>query len=221
VNSKETNPAVVVRPPRIDDIPALTDLHLACFGPDEHVPVLLGRDYIKASYQWLLNDEDCYSLVADLDGRIIGVVGVCDGPYTLSMFMACLPEMGRSFLRSPGLALEKRLWRRLTRQSADTEVSRKLAAEQEIAQVTIIAVDGANRSMGIFPALVDAVQARSRERGSRAIQSGVYKFNQPSRKAFTKVGWSETPELETNDTVFFLHYIDPQLPRELGIRPAA
>ena len=133
------------------------------------------------------------------------------------MFIACLPELIRSLLRSPRLLAEKRLWHRMSRRAATSESGEQFASQPDIAQITIVAIDAGHRGLGIFPALIAATQTSSKDRGSRAIQSGVYKFNQSSRRAFIKAGWIETPELETNDTVFFLHYVDPGLPRALSI----
>lgn len=217
MNGEKYLPGLIVRAATMDDIPALTELHLTSFRPEEHVLVMLGREYVRATYRWLLTSRNCYCLVADLNGRIIGLVGVCDGPYTRPMFLACLPEFVKSLLRSPQLLLQKKLWLRVLRHAEDSQIGREIAAHPDIAQITIVAVDAACRGLGVFPALIAAVQICSTSRGSRAIQSGVYKFNHPSRRAFVKAGWVETQELETGDTVFFLYYIDPHLPDDLGI----
>jgi GNAT superfamily N-acetyltransferase len=133
------------------------------------------------------------------------------------MFLACLPEFIRSLIRSPGLFVKKRLWDRLLRRSEASTEANRIVDYPGFAQLTIVAVDSKWRGTGIFAALVEAAKTYSRNRGSVAIRAGVYKFNQPSRRAFTKNGWIEMPELETIDTVFYAHYLDPELPNRLGI----
>jgi hypothetical protein len=72
------------------------------------------------------------------------------------------------------------------------------------------------RGNDVFPALIEATKTFSKARGSRAIRVGVYKTNTPCRRVFIKGGWTETPELETPDTVFYVAYLDADFPSELG-----
>lgn len=170
---------------------------------------MLGRDYVRALYRWLTTSNRGYCLVADLGGKIIGLVGVYDSSYTRPMFFACLPAMTRSILRRPRLLLEKRLWRRLFRRPDVASASKHIADRPGFAQILSVAVDAEYRHGGVFLALVEAAYTYSKNRGSRAIRSGVYKMNQPSRQAFEKAGWVEAPELATSDTVFYVRVIDP------------
>lgn len=217
MQAQNVAPAFLVRRATTEDLNRLTELHCDSFRPEDHVPVMLGKDYVRASYRWLLTSNQAYCLVADSDHKLIGMVAVCDGSYIRPMFLACLPEFIRSLLRSPRLIFEKRLWDRLLRRSETSEEGNRIADYPGFAQLTIIAVAAEYRGAGIFPALVEAAKTYSRNRGSVAIRAGVYKFNQPSRRAFTKNGWIETPELETSDTVFYVHYLDSDLPNRLGI----
>lgn len=213
----EENQEFVIRVATKSDIPVLTELHCASFRPQDHVPVMLGKDYVRATYEWLVGSEKSYCLVAESVGDVIGLIAVCDGSYTLSMFMACLPEFARSILRSPGLLLQRRLWDRLLRRPHTSKAGDLIANFPGIAQITIGAVDERWRGKGVFPSLVDATKSYSSERGSRAIRVGIYKSNQSSRRVFIKGDWVETPELETKDTVFYVYYIDPDLPTEIAV----
>lgn len=209
--------AFLVRRATTEDLDCLTELHCDSFRPEEHIPVILGKDYVRATYRWLTTSPQAFCLVAESGHKIIGMVAVCDGSYTRPMFLASLPEFMRSLLRSPRLIFETRLWDRLLRRSETSEEANRIADYPGFAQLTIVAVDSKWRGTGIFTALVEAAKTYSRNRGSVAIRAGVYKFNQPSRRAFTKNGWIEMPELETSDTVFYVHYLDPDLPNRLGI----
>lgn len=208
---------VSIRLATLADVDALTALHVASFTPDEHVPVMLGQNYVRATYVWQTTSNQAYVLVTEDWGKIVGLIAVCDGPFTRPMFLACFPELLRSLLRHPTLLFQKKLWRRLFRLPDVPKGKRRIAHYPGFAQMTIGAVDAQYRGKGIFPALVEATKTYSRDRGSKAIRAGIYKTNQPSRRVFIKGGWIETPELETKDTVFYVHYIDPDFSRKLGI----
>jgi GNAT superfamily N-acetyltransferase len=214
---EQTSP-FTIRLASAGDLDALTDLHCACFQAEDHVPMMLGRQYVRATYRWLITGGEAYALVADASGRIVGVVAVADRSFTKPMFKACLGEFVLSLLRHPWLLFEKKLWERLLRRSDDMAgPGERIAAYPGVAQMTIGAVDADYRGQGVFPALVEATKSVSRQRGSRAIRAGIYKPNTPSRRVFVKGGWIETPQLETSDTVFYMAYLDPALPAELGI----
>ena len=207
----------VIRLATSADIASLTELHCVSFQPEAHVPVMLGKDYVRATYRWLVQSDKAYCLVADAAEKIIGLVAVCDGPFTFPMFIASLPEFIKSLMHSPHLLFHKRLWNRLFRRPDISKTSKKISDYPGFAQMTIGAVDPACRGMGVFPALVEATKSYSKDRGSKAIRAGIYKTNQASRRVFVKGGWTETHELETKETVFYVHYIDPDFPNAIGI----
>ena len=207
----------LIRLAKGEDIGALTDLHIRSFHSDDHIPVMLGRDYVRATYRWLVNGENAYALVAEEAWKIIGLVAVCDGPFTGRMFKACLPELLKSLILNPKLLLNRRLWRRLFQRSANNKLSRRIVNCPRFAQMTIGAVDENYRGHGVFPALVDATKYYSRERGSRAIRAGVYKNNHSSRRVFIKGGWLEISELETVDVAYYVFFIDSICEKEIEI----
>jgi GNAT superfamily N-acetyltransferase len=178
---------------------------------------MLGKHYVRATYVWQITGKRSYVLVAEELGKIVGLIAVCDGPFTRPMFFACLPELIKSLVRSPGLLFQKKLWKRLFRRPDISKGNESIADYPGFAQMTIGVVDTEYRGMGVFPALVNATKIYSKTRGSKAIRAGIYKTNQPSRRVFIKGGWIETPELETIDTVFYVHYIDADFPNKLGI----
>ena len=208
---------VTIRLASSADLDAVTTLHCASFTPEDHVPVMLGERYVRATYRWQISGKQAYTLVAEMNNNIVGLVAVCDGPFTSPMFMTCLPVFFLSLLRNPRLLFRKKLWRRLFRRPDVSKSSRNIADYPGFAQMTIGAVDSSCRGKGIFPALVEETKTYSKARGSRAIRAGIYKSNTPSRRVFIKGGWIETPELETADTVFYVSYLDARFPAELGL----
>jgi hypothetical protein len=210
----------LIRLAGFDDVDALTDLHCASFTPQEHVPVMLGKRYVHATYRWLVSSDMTYVLVADADGQIVGLVAVADRSFTGLMFKACLKEFVHSIADNPSLLLNLDLWRRLFRRPDVSKQGRYMADYPGMAQMTIGAVDSNYRGQAIFPTLVEATRHHSKIRGSRAIRAGIYKSNMPSRRVFIKSGWVETRVLETSDTVFYVAYLDLSLPDELGFHVA-
>ncbi len=215
-----TENLISVRIATIEDVDDLTDLHYASFTPEEHVPVMLGKPYVRATYVWQTTGKHSYVLVAEELGKIVGLVAVCDGPFTRPMFMACLPEFLRSLVADPALIFKKKLWSRLFRRPDVSAGSKKLADYPGFAQMTIGVVDRNCRGKGVFPLLVAATKTYSKARGSRAIRAGIYKINVPSRRVFIKGAWIETKQLETPDTVFYVAYLDPLFVHEIGMRQA-
>jgi len=209
---------ISIRLATIADVDALTELHYASFTPDEHVPVMLGKPYVRATYVWQTTGKRSYVLVAEELGKIVGLVAVCDGPFTRPMFMACLPEFLRSLITHPTLIFKKKLWSRLFRRPDVSAGSQKIVDTPGFAQMTIGVVDQNCRGKGVFPSLVAATKVYSKARGSRAIRAGIYKTNVPSRRVFIKGEWIETLELQTPDTVFYVAYLDPLFMDELGMR---
>lgn len=197
------------------DVDQLTKLHMASFRPEEHVPVMLGERYVRATYRWLVEGKDAYALVSASGNKIAGVVGMCDIPFARPMFKACLGAFVLSLIQKPTLLFGTKLWKRLFRGSESSEIGKKIAHYPGVAQMTIGVVNAEFRGQGVFPALVEATKDFSRERGSRAIRAGVYKPNNASRRVFIKGGWIEMPELETSDTVFYMAYLDPTISAEL------
>jgi RimJ/RimL family protein N-acetyltransferase len=211
------NKSVFIRLVTLNDLEKVTDLHLASFRPEDHVPVILGPRYVKAIYRWQTRSPEAYTLVAEIDGKIVGLIGICDKPYARPMFIACIGEFIMSLLKKPTLLFQGKLWSRLLRDSKTSPKGKMIAGHSGMAQMTSGAVLADYRGNGVFPALVDATKSFSKARGSRAIRTGIYKANMSSRRVFIKCGWIETPELETSDTVSFVTYLDPDFQKELGV----
>jgi GNAT superfamily N-acetyltransferase len=205
-----------IRRAQASEIDRLTELHMAAFRPEDNIAVLLGRRYVWASYRWLVTSKRAYTLVAVAQDKIIGLVAVADIPFTKPMVKACLPEFLWSLALKPSLFFNKKLWWRLIRKEGQaTKIGKRIVNCPGMAQMTIGLVDKEFRGKSIFPTLIEATKDVSRSRGSRAIRAGIYKPNQQSRRCFEKVGWVETPELETVDLVFYMVYLDPNLAKEL------
>ncbi len=194
-----------------EDIDALTELHWACFQPDDHLPVILGKPYIRAMYRWQVSGKEAYMVVAESGGELIGFAGACDGPYRWLMLKACQGQLVISLVRNPLVLLNGRLWRHLfaSREALDREARRTLS-RPGVAHLTTGAVDARFRGKGIIRALVETLQAISRSRGSTALCVGVYRTNRAIRSAFARLSWTEVPVSETSELVYYITCLDSE-----------
>ena len=195
------------------DVEAMATLHLASFSPDEHLGVLLGPGFVRASYRWHVSGGTAYAIVAELDGRLVGLLGMCDGPFTTRMIRGCIPAFLGAIARRPRLLAERGLWSRLARAKASAEWVARFCSTPGVAQMTIGAVDGAARGHSVFPSLIARCEEISRSRGISAVRAGVYRSNAPCRRAFVKSGWTEVPALGSEETVYFVRVLRADLLR--------
>lgn len=205
------HPSFTIRLATPEDIDAVTELHWACFQPDEHLPVILGKPFIQAMYRWQVSAKEAYMVVAESGGELIGFAGACDGPYRWLMLKACQRQLVISLVRNPLVLLNRRLWRHLfaSREALDREARRTLI-RPGVAHLTTGAVDTRFRGMGIIRALVKTVQAISRSRGSEALCVGVYRTNHAIRRAFAKLSWTEVSVSKTSELVHYITYLDSE-----------
>jgi ribosomal protein S18 acetylase RimI-like enzyme len=213
----KTDGLYVIRLATVKDVVRMTNLHCASFQPEDHVPMMLGERYVQATYRWQVTSQTTYALVAEAGSKIVGLIAVSDGSFTRPMFKACLTELAASLMNHPALFFQPKLWQRLLRRSSHlNDQADKIAHYPGMSQMIIGAVDTGYRGKGVFPALIEATTHESKKRGSRAIRAGVYKHNLPVQRAFIKAGWDESPIFETEDTKFYIYFIDPDLRAELG-----
>ncbi|MBN1828336.1 MAG: GNAT family N-acetyltransferase [Deltaproteobacteria bacterium] len=186
------------------------------FTPEDNIPALLGPRYVRATYRWFVISKRAYTLIAVARGNVVGLVAVTDTSFTTPLFRASFLELLRSLAKKPLILFQKRLWQRLARgDKSSTRLRKRIVNDRRVAQLAVIIVKKEFRGQGIFPALIDAAKAISKGRGSRAIRAGVYKENRQSRRAFEKVGWIEMPELEANNLVFYVTYLDSEFAEEM------
>ena len=209
---------IQIRFATLADIETLTDLHCSLFSPEEHIAMILGRKYIKAMHRWQVTSNVAYSLIAEVNGQAVGFQGVSDVPYTWPMFIYCLGAFVVCILQKPSYLFEKRLWERFLRHERSrglVKINRDRFIQLGVAQLIVGGVDSRYRGKGIFHSLIESVKKISRERGSNAFVTGVYKNNTPGRKVFIKYGWLDSPVLETSETIFYATLFDSPFADEI------
>ena len=186
------------------DVDAMTALHMSSFSADDHLGALLGPGFVRASYLWHVTDSMAWVIVAELHGQVVGLLGMCDGPFTKRMLRGCSTAFAAALLRRPRLLADRRLWSRLVRTKATPAWVAQFCAEPGVAQMTIGAVDAKTRGHSVFPALIARCEVEGRARGLQAVRAGLYTQNVPCYRAFVKSGWTEVPELGSDDTTYFV-----------------
>jgi GNAT superfamily N-acetyltransferase len=193
-----------------DDLEKIVDLHLASFTSDEHIPVLIGKQYVKASYKWLLSHKNAFILIARDNEKIIGLQSVSIGSFEIPMFIACLPALLYSMLTNPKLIINNKLWKRLIRILNRLKPG-KIKTHGKFAHFIIGIVDADYRGKGIFSAVVNAAVQKCKENNCKTIFTGIYKKNVTTQRIFLKYGWKNCPEMETNETYYYcLDLASPQ-----------
>jgi len=199
----------------LNDLNEITELHCLSFKPKDHVPMMLGKDYVKATYKWLILSNESYVLIGKDKSKIIGLVAVCDGAFTKPMFIACLPEFILSIVLKPTRLFSKMLWKRFLRRPDVDSNKISIIDSPGFAQMTIGAVDSNSRGSGIFGLLIEETRNISSKRGSLGIRAGVYKKNKSSRRVFEKSGWQEMNFLETEETVFYTSFFNDEFENKM------
>lgn len=195
----------------ISDVKAMAMLHMASFQPHEHLGALLGSKFVEASYLWHVSNDCAYVIVAELEGALVGLLGMCDGPFTMRMLRGCRGAFVGAILRRPWLLIDQRLWSRLARAKASSVWVGEFCSTQGVAQMTIGAVDGKVRGHNVFPSLIRCCEDSSKARGIVAVRAGVYRKNTSCQRSFVKSGWVEVPDLGSHETVFFVRVFSHDL----------
>ena len=206
---------MIIELANISDLDEITALHCLSFKPKDHVPMMLGRNYVKATYKWLITSNESYVLIGKEDDAIIGLVAVCDGAYTKPMFIACLPAFVKSIIVKPSRLFSTTLWERLFRRPDVDNTKTSIIDKPGFAQMTIGAVSHNYRGSGIFGLLIEETKQVSIERGSTGIRAGVYKKNKSSRSVFEKGGWQVMSCLETEETIFYASFFNDEYEAEI------
>ena len=183
-----------IKKAKINDLNQIVELHCLSFTTKNHVPMMLGKNYVKATYRWLIKSKDSYILIIKENELILALVAVCDGPFTKKMFISCIPDFILSIALSPKRLFSKMLWERLLRRPNVDNEKIAIVDEPGFAQMTIGAVDSNHRGSGVFGELIEETKNVSKVRGSRRV--------------FEKSGWIEMKYLETEDTVFYTSFFD-------------
>ena len=179
------------------DVDAVAALHEISFDAAGSLLTLAGPRFVRAAYRFAATAPESFLLIAEVDGRFAGFVSVCDRPYLGPLVRSEAIPLVLSLLSRPTRLLHPAFRKRLRRGGGE-------AHPEGAAQLFVVAVVPELRGRGVFGELVARAEEESARRGATAITAGVHRGNDASRRAFRKAGWTETPELASEETVTFV-----------------
>jgi ribosomal protein S18 acetylase RimI-like enzyme len=179
----------------LEDVESLVTLHYKCFTKKDHIAMRFGKPFILASYKWFVASPDTFVLIARDGADLVGFQSVSERPYDAPMLRAGWREAFIGLIFHPWLAIHPellgRLLRLLLKKHKDSLESNR------VAQLAFIGVDPKVQGRGIGKALVIAAVRSCRERGMKAITTGVMRQNLRSKAMLEGAGFFEVPELGT------------------------
>jgi ribosomal protein S18 acetylase RimI-like enzyme len=184
---------------KLEDVGALTALHYKCFTEEDHIAMKFGKAFIVSAYKWFVTSPKTFVLIATQEAELVGFTAVSEDPYNGPMLRAGWREALASVALRPWLAFDQELIRRFVR----SLLGRKKDIENnKVAQIAFTGVDPQFQGMGIGKVLKKASIRACRERGMKAIITGVKVQNSRARAMNESAGFVEVPELRTKKFVY-------------------
>ena len=194
---------VEIRRAKLSDLNALVSLHYACFEPDEHLAMRFGKPFIRASYKWFITSKETFTILAEVDNKVVGLTTVCDSPYNGPMLRNCLREAIMGLLTHPWLIFHPEIFNRIINLFIKKQDVGELTEDRpDVAHLAFIAAHPDCRGRGIGSSLLNESMRITLRRGKHFHRAGVYKENIASQRMFEKCGHVEVPKLETKRTIF-------------------
>ncbi len=183
----------------LEDVGPLTTLHYKCFTEKDHIAMKFGRAFIVSAYKWFVTSPKTFVLIAKQEAELVGFTAVSDGPYNGPMLRAGWREVSAAVALRPWLAFHPELIQRFMR---SLFARSKDAESDKVAHIAFTGVDPQFQGMGIGKALKKASIRTCRERGMKAIITGVKVINIRARAMNESAGFIEVPELRTRTFVY-------------------
>jgi ribosomal protein S18 acetylase RimI-like enzyme len=201
-----------IRRAALEDLDDLVDLHYASFEPREHMALYLGRDFIRAMYRWFIGSPRTVTIVAEDQGKIVGLHTGCSGPYFNLMFTQNKAATVRSFVRRPWVIFYPVILKRFMGAFfAKNNRLHKLAADRTYMNFGIIAIHYDYRKKGLGVALTDGLVEEGYKRGWYKFYLITYKRNDAAARTLkSSGGWMREP-LGENKFLWIKH-LDPPDP---------
>ena len=180
----------------LSDIDSLVNLHFKCFTGKEHIIINFGRPFVLSSFRWFITSPNNFIVIAKQDNHLIGYQTVSEGPYNIPMLLAGWREAIRGLIFHPWLVFRPEIIRRL--QALLFQRQKTTLKNGRTGYLAFIGVDPNSRGMGVGKALVIAAIQNCKERGMRAITTGVLRHNVGSIAMLESAGLKKVPEQTTN-----------------------
>ena len=194
IRDMESKESFVVRKPVIQDLDKLVDLYFDCYSPREHLGMCLGKSFMRDVFRWFMTSEQTFVLVADQNGRFLGFLTVCNGPYHKLMFVNNKRAAVKAFLLRPWIFFEPKVLGRFADALFKTDsLHDEEMSGSDIAHCSILGVHPKCRTGGVASVMIGEMVNECRRRRWMKMRAGIYKTNVASRRLMLKLGWKELP----------------------------
>gem|GEM_PF-1523808 len=197
------SPDVIIRKGELADLGGLIKLHEICFKNDRTLVSKLGKNYIKAYYNWLLSSDRTFILVAAHNNTIVGMTIASDVSYQGPLLRNTLKAAISAMIIRPWLIFHPDMIRRFFDIIFFYKgIGKKTKIEPEVAFWVSLGISPECRGIGLGARLTFTMMQECYSRGARSIRGGFHKGNTSSRRVFEKCGFKVVPELETKSLIF-------------------
>jgi ribosomal protein S18 acetylase RimI-like enzyme len=193
-----------------EDISEISEVHMKAFWGSMNTQ--MGTGYVRAFFNWFMENEGCIALKADNENRIIGyIVGAPIG-YGSIMNRDLLQIGLLGILTHPLIVFNKRIFKtifirfKLLFQSTTAETSiNKFDLKGKGVSLVGIGVHPEYNGLGIGQTLISTYEIEAKKLGMDYMRLSVYDNNSKALKLYEKSGW----KLLTNDgnTLYYYKYI--------------
>ena len=194
-----------IRRGTLADLAGMLALHHTIFTPETNLLTVFGESVVRSGYKWFVDSPLTFSIVAEIDGRVVGYCTACARPYSRRMFVRTMPLILWALLRSPRiLFFELKILKRVKEllRLRRNHNGRRPASSESVAQLGMVAVDADYRGRGVATDLLLSVVGECRKRNCRRLRAGVYKRNLPARSRYERLGFVESKDQETESRIF-------------------
>jgi ribosomal protein S18 acetylase RimI-like enzyme len=190
----ESKPSFAVRRPEIEDLDKLVDLYFSCYSPREHLAMCLGKSFMRDVFRWFLTSEQTFVLVADQNGKFLGFLTVCNGPYHKLMFLNNKKAAMKAFLLRPWILFDPKVLGRFADAlfKSDSLHDGEMSGS-DIAHCSILGVHPQCRTGGVASIMIGEMVKECGRRKWTKMRAAIYKTNMASRRLMLKLGWEELP----------------------------
>lgn len=188
-----------IRPLRIEDLDAVTAIHLERF-PDSR-STALGKPFLRKMYRWFIVNYPDLALAATIDDRVVGFAVGSIGGYGRRTFRYAIPEIAWGLVRHPRLifrsstfSLWKSFMRGLIPKSKKKEETRP--NHPDVADASFASLAVSRSAQGAGPFLIIAFERAMKRKGVRLVAGTVLANNTVLRRVYENLGWEargETP----------------------------
>ena len=194
---------VKIRKATVSDLKQLVDLHYMSFTPREHLAMLLGRNFIQDIYRWFITSSETFTIVAEVDSRVVGMANGCDRRYDTAMIQHARRSAITGFLKHPWLILHPEFVKLALGKLLDRDVADPLAYRQkDTANLAFVAVDVSMRGYGVANRLLIEAKRTALQRGKKFLWAAVYSNNTVSKRTFEKAGFRQREGVEIYRRIF-------------------